>query len=371
MKTKSIFKTYIKPRDYDGGITRNEIQTDVNVDQIWKLSSNENILGPSPLAQQAIQESLPNLHEYAFRDDSSLKQAICGTHPELIPANIITANSGIETLELICRAFVSPGLECVISHPTFVAYESMIENEGGKVVNVPLETENYTIDVEAILQAVNDKTRLVFITNPNNPTGTYTGKQEIDRLIHNLPEDVVVVYDEVYFHFADAPDYPRAFDYIEENRNVIGVHSFSKAYGLAGIRLGFGISTPRIISYIESIKRPFIINTLSMVAGISALQDTEHLKKTLDLIRSEKRWLYQEFDRLGVKYWPSQTNFIFIECEMPLKYFIDGMLAQGIMIRPCDKFGAPKGARITIGTREANTAFIGAVEHLYKIRNYA
>ena len=366
-----IFKTYIKQRDYDGGVTRSEIETDVPVDRIWKLSSNENILGPSPMAQKAIMESLQSIHEYAFRDDSELKRTISETYPELTPANIVTANSGIETLELITRAFLSPGLECIISHPTFVAYESMIENEGCKVVNVPLDPIAYTIDVDAILGAVSENTRLVFLTNPNNPTGTYTGKDEIDRLIRNLPEQVVVVYDEVYFHFADAPDYPRAFDYIEEGRNVIGVHSFSKAYGLAGIRLGYGISTPQIISYIQNIKRPFIINTLSMVAGIHALRDVEHLRQTTELIKREKQWLYREFDRIGLKYWPSQTNFIFVESEIPLQDFISGMLRQGLMIRPCDKFGAPNGARITIGTREANTALLGALQNIYKTFQYA
>ena len=366
MNTDTIYKKYIKKRDYAGGVTREEIKVNGDVDKIWKLSSNENILGPSPLARQAINNSLQNIHEYDFRDDNLLKQAICETYPELISENLLTANSGIEVLELITRAFLSPGLECIISNPTFVAYESMIENEGSKVINVPLDSENYTINVNDILNSVNDKTRLVFITNPNNPTGTYTSKKKIDYLINNLSKDIVVVYDEVYFHFADAPDFPRAFDYIKENKNVIGIHSFSKAYGLAGIRLGYGISTPQIISYLENIKRPFIINTLSMVAGIHALKDTDHLTKTIELIKTEKKWLYQKFDKLGVKYWPSQTNFIFIESKIELNNFIDGMLSQGIMIRPCNKFGAPNGARITIGNREANTALVNAISNLYK-----
>ena len=366
MNTNTIYKKHIKKRDYAGGVTREEIKVNNDVDKIWKLSSNENILGPSPLARQAINNSLQNIHEYDFRDDNLLKQAICETYPELISENLLTANSGIEVLELITRAFLSPGLECIISHPTFVAYESMIENEGSKVINVPLDSENYTINVNAILNSVNDKTRLVFITNPNNPTGTYTSKKNIDYLINNLSKNIVVVYDEVYFHFAHAPDFPRAFDYIKENKNVIGIHSFSKAYGLAGIRLGYGISTPQIISYLENIKRPFIINTLSMVAGIHALKDTDHLTKTIELIKTEKKWLYQKFDKLGVKYWPSQTNFIFIESKIELNNFIDGMLSQGIMIRPCNKFGAPKGARITIGNREANTALVNAISNLYK-----
>ncbi len=366
MAISSIFKNYIKTKDYAGGITREEIKCSANIKQVWKLSSNENILGPSPLAQKAINNSLENVHEYDFRDDNLLKETICSVYKNLTPKNIVTANGGVEVLELITRAFLSPGLECIISHPTFVAYESMIEKEGCKVVNIPLKSKDYTIDIDVILKSITKKTRLIFITNPNNPTGTYTSKKNIDLLINKLPDNVMVVYDEVYFHFADAADFPRAFDYIKENKNVIGINSFSKAYGLAGIRLGYSISTPKIISYLENIKRPFMINTLSMVAGINALKDKNHLVKTIDLIRIEKQWLYKEFKKLDVKYWPSQTNFIFIEPKIELNIFVNKILAQGIMIRPCDKFGAPNGARITIGNRAANIALTQAIANVYK-----
>ena len=362
---ESIFKPYIVKKDYDGGITRGEIMSPGDDVIVWKLSSNENILGPSPLAQKAILDNISNLHEYGFRDDISLKEAICNTVTYLHPENIVTANSGIEVLELISRAFIQPGSECIISSPTFIAYKNMIENEGGITIDIPLIPKDYTIDVEGILAAINSKTRLVFLTNPNNPTGTYTNKKSIDYLIDSLPEDIVVVYDEVYYHFVDVPDFPRAIDYIEKNKTVIGIHSFSKAYGLAGIRLGYGISTPEISAYLNNIKRPFMINTLSMVAGIHALRDVDHLNKTVMLIRTEKQWLYNKFDTLGVKYWPSQTNFIFFEPKIDLTLFINKMLQQGIMIRPCQKFGAPNGARVTIGTREANKAFVHALETIY------
>ena len=360
-----IFKPYIIKKDYDGGITRSEITSPVDDITVWKLSSNENILGPSPLAQQAILDNISNLHEYGFRDDHSLKEAICETVTYLRPENIVTANSGIEVLELISRAFIEPGAECIISSPTFIAYKNMIENEGGITIDVPLIPKDYTIDVEGILAAVNSKTRLLFLTNPNNPTGTYTNKKTIDYLIGSLPDDIVIVYDEVYYHFVDAFDFPRAIDYIKKEKTLIGVHSFSKAYGLAGIRLGYGISTPEISAYLNNIKRPFMINNLSMVAGISALKDIDHLNKTVSLIKTEKQWLYNKLNTLGIKYWPSQTNFIFFKPKIDLNTFINKMLQQGIMIRPCQKFGAPNGARVTIGTREANTAFVHALETIY------
>jgi histidinol-phosphate aminotransferase len=363
--SESIFKPYIIKKDYDGGITRSEITLPGDDITIWKLSSNENVLGPSPLAQKAIIDNVSNLHEYGFRDDHSLKEAICDAVTYLRPENIVTANSGIEVLELISRAFIQPGSECIISSPTFIAYKNMIENEGGITIDIPLNPMDYTIDVEGILAGINNKTKMVFLTNPNNPTGTYTNKETLDYLINNLPEDIVIVYDEVYYHFVDVPDYPRAIDYIENGKTLIGIHSFSKAYGLAGIRLGYGISNPEISAYLNNIKRPFMINTLSMVAGIHALKDVDHLNKTLTLIKSEKRWLYKKFETLGIKYWPSQTNFIFFEPKIDLSIFINKMLRKGIMIRPCQKFGAPNGARVTIGTREANTAFVHALENIY------
>jgi len=247
----TIFKTFINQKDYDGGITRSELKLDDSITDIWKLSSNENILGPSPKAMNAITENISNLHEYGFRDDTLLKEAICKATPEFTPKTIFTANGGSEILELITRAFLEPGLECIISTPTFIAYKNLIESEGAITVDVPLEPINYTLDVEAILDAINDKTRIIFVTNPNNPTGTYTNKTQIDYLINSIPNHVVVVYDEVYYHFSDAEDFSRAIDYIKQGKNVIGVHSFSKSYGLAGIRLGYGISTEKITNYID------------------------------------------------------------------------------------------------------------------------
>lgn len=364
--SNTIFKTFINQKDYDGGITRSELKQSANFDELWKLSSNENILGPSPKAMKAIADNISNLHEYGFRDDALLKEAICKTMPEFTPQTIFTANGGSEILELITRAFLSPGLECIISTPTFIAYKNLIESEGATVVDVPLESVNYTLDVDAILNAITPKTRILFITNPNNPTGTYTIKERMDYLLNNIPNHVVVVYDEVYYHFSDALDYSRAIDYINQGKNVIGVHSFSKSYGLAGIRLGYGISTEKITAYIENIKRPFMINTLTQFAGIAALEDVDHLKNTVDLIKTEKEWLYKEFDKLGINYWPTQTNFIFLDPPMDLHLFTSKLLEFGIMVRPCDKFGAPNGVRITIGNRKANTVLTKGLSSIYK-----
>lgn len=366
MTTNTIFKAFIKEKDYEGGITRNEVKFDDSEVEIWKLSSNENILGPSPLAVKAIVNNLSALHEYTFRDDSPIRKAIVESNKRLAYNQVFAANGGSEILEIICRAFVSPGLECIISKPTFIAYKNYIENEGGIVVDVPLDNSDYTIDVEGILNAVTPKTRLVFVTNPNNPTGTYTNKNQMDYLINSLPEHVVVVYDEVYYHYANAKDFPRAIDYIDQGKNVIGVHSFSKSYGLAGIRLGYGFSTSEIVAYIANIKRPFVINTLTMVAGIAALKDEKYLHETTTLVTKERNWLYNCFQKLEIKYWESQTNFIYIEPSIDIHEFTKKLLKFGIMIRPCDNFGALNGVRITVGNRKSNLALIDALTSIFK-----
>ncbi len=366
MTTNTIFKPHIKKKDYEGGITRNEVNFDDSVTEIWKLSSNENILGPSKLAVKAIVNNLTSLHEYTFRDDSPIREAIVSSNKRLVFDQVFVANGGSEILEMICRAFVSPELECIISTPTFIAYKNYIENEGGIVVDVPLDNSTYTIDVQGILNAVTSKTRLLFVTNPNNPTGTYTNKHQMDYLINSLPDHVVVVYDEVYYHYANAKDFPRAIDYIDQGKNVIGVHSFSKSYGLAGIRLGYGFSTQEISAYIANIKRPFVINTLTMVAGIAALKDTEYLNETTTLVNKERLWLYMSFQKLGIKYWESQTNFIYIEPSIDIHEFTKELLKFGIMVRPCDNFGALNGVRITVGNRKSNLALIDALTSIFK-----
>lgn len=369
--SNTIFKSYIGKNSYDGGITRGELDLQDSEVELWKLSSNENILGPSPLATKAIAENLELLHEYSYRDDLPIREAIFESNPRLSVNQTFAANGGSEVIQIICRAFLSPYLECIISTPTFIAYKNYINNEGAKVVDVPLNKQDYTIDVEGILNAITPKTRLIFVTNPNNPTGTYTPKKEIDYLVNSIPDHVLVVYDEVYYHFADVKGFPSAIDYIEEGKNVIGIHSFSKSYGLAGIRLGYGFSTENIISYIANFKRPFILNTLTMVAGIAALKDEVYLNTTTKLVRNERNWLYQEFKKLEISYWESQTNFVYIELEHDTKEFTNSLLKNGVMVRPCAPFGATNGIRITVGNRKANTALIEAITIFYKINCHA
>jgi len=329
-----------------------------NWDKFYKLSSNENLMGASPKAVKAMQDALEGVYEYDFYDDYQFQDVLADFYKQEIKSGqFITANSGVEVLEIICRGLVSVGSECIISSPTFSPYKNIIELEGGVVVDIPLTLPDYQLDVEGILGAVNENTALVFITNPNNPTGTYANKEQFEALLNALPDDVIVVYDEVYFHFVDADDFPYAKDYVKAGKNIIALHTFSKIYGLAGLRVGYGFTTPEIGEYLNKIFRPFRISTLSTIAAYEALKDKEHLEASQQMAWQGKKWLYEKFEEAGIKYWASQGNFVMFESPIASLDLTMKLLDEGVMVRPGDNFGAPGCIRLTIGTQEANERF--------------
>lgn len=356
------FKSFIlSTTPYKGGATRKEAVAD-QVHGIVKLSSNENLLGSSPMAIEAIRHNLHALNEYAFHGDEALRKALSEHHDgELLPDQFITANSGMELLDLVVRGFLDPGLQYIISMPTFRAYGNFGNVQGATGVNVPLVGERFELDVKGILDAVNENTRVIFLSNPNNPTGSYITTSKSDDLIFNLPDHVITVYDEVYHHYVEAEDFARAARYVALGKRVIGLNSFSKAYGLAGIRLGYAYSTREVAAYLTRIRRPFMINTLTMEAGIAALKDREHIKATQDMNRIQKGWLYSQLESLGIPFWKSAANFIMFRSPLVNDAFIPMMLENGVMVRPCEGFDAPACTRVTIGREEDNEIFIRAL----------
>ncbi len=358
----SLFKSYLTAPSspYKGGKSRSEIQSDK---PIYKLSSNENLLGASPLALQAIQDNLHLLNEYPERTGESLRVALSEFYQQqLLPASFITANSGVGIIELLVNAFLEEGLECIASNPGFKPYFRFPEKVGAKVHDIPLVGDNYLLDIPSILNAINERTRMVWVCSPNNPAGTYIPKYQIDELIEQLPEHVVLVYDEVYYQFATAEDYSTALPYVVAGKNAIGINSFSKAYGLAGLRVGYAYSTPEIAAYVRLMRRPFLLNTLSLEAAKAALKDNDFIQKTVANTNAGKAYLYPEFDKLGLQYWKSQANFILTKPDMDAHEFEAKMLEQGIMVRPVANFGAPGCVRITIGTPEANAALVAGLK---------
>ena len=329
--------------------------------KIYKLSSNENPIGASPLAVEALTKYAPTVFEYPEATNQEFHEALEDFYSgEIIAEQFITTNSGVATIELVMRGFLEPGTEFIYSSPAFIAYRSFGERMGAVGIDVPLVGANFDLDVEGILAAVNEKTRLVLITSPNNPTGTHMPRSRVDHLVNNLPDHVVLLFDEVYYQFADAVDYVRATPYIKEGKNVVAVNSFSKAYGLAGLRVGYAYSTPEISGYLKNLRRPFMVNTLSMKAAMAALQDEAFLRQTVQVVREGRAYLYEELAKLGCQFWKTQANFILIRPEMTSGDFVSKMAAEYVMVRPAEGMSDSRGVRVTIGDQEANHAFIKA-----------
>ncbi|MFS4482678.1 pyridoxal phosphate-dependent aminotransferase [Hyunsoonleella sp. 2307UL5-6] len=363
-----IFKEYLLPKtkvDYIGGKGKVDVAKLLNGQTLFKLSSNENILGSSPKALQAVFNTVNKLSEYPDRTDERLRNKLSTFYDgELNKNQFFINNGGTSLIDLIERAFLEPRNEIIISNPAFIPYAIFAKKWGAKVIDIPLLGDNFDLNVNGILASINDNTRLIFVTNPNNPMGTHIPKNQLDKLIDNLPEHVILVYDEVYHQYVDASNAVRAYEYVKEGKNVIGVNSFSKAYGLAGLRIGYGYSTEKIARYIAQACTPFMINTLALEAAIAALDDVEFINKTVALNATEKIFIYNELDNLGIQYWKTQANFITIKPEINDEELENAMLMEGIMVRPVASFGAPGCVRVTIGDREANTAYLKALKKI-------
>ncbi len=330
-----------------------------------RLQNNENPLGPSPLVVEAINAVAPALAYYPSFSDIELRRAIAETLGRGLTAqHIFTGCSGFEALELIMRAALMPGDEVILSSPTFAgAYKKVSLPLGAKIIDVPLEPETFRYRPEAVLAAIGKRTKLVMICNPNNPTGTVISAEAIDQLMRGLPDHVLVVADEVYCHFVEG-DFPDSLGYVLDERNIVIVHSFSKVYGLAGLRLGYGIAKPDIANAIAGLHRGFHQNKLSLAAGIAACRDQAHVRRVVDYLRDEARWVCAEFDRLDIRYWEPAANFILFETRLPADALQEELEVRGFLLRGQTRNGLPYAMRLSLGTREANRAFIKALEDI-------
>lgn len=358
---ETIFKAHLQTNyEYRGGKN-----IPASNKKIYKLSSNENPLGASPKAIEAAQKALKQVDIYPDQTDIRLRQALVKDfNGKLTEDQFITGNSGSEIIDMLLRAFVSEGDEVIFSNPCFLPYAAFSKWYGAKQIDIPLLEPNYDLDVEGILNAITDKTKVIFLTSPNNPTGTYIPKVILEDFLHRVPKNILIVFDEVYRHFADAPDYVSALPYVLEGHNVLGLNSFSKTYGLAGMRIGYGYTTKTIANYLRLIHKPFLMPLPSLEAAIGALNDTEFIQETVKTVAEGKQFLADSFASLGIKYWPTQANFFIIDPPLPEMEFTDKLMELGIMVRPVSQFGAPGKVRITIGDKEANHALINALQKL-------
>jgi histidinol-phosphate aminotransferase len=334
-----------------------ELERELGITGSIKLASNENPLGPSPKAVAAIKRTVEGLNRYPDGSGFYLSQALAKKY-EVDPAQVILGNGSNELIELVVRTFVQPGDEIISADPSFVVYPMITQAAGGINVIVPCRDNRH--DLAAMAERITPKTKIVFIANPNNPTGTMNTKAEMDRFMERVPDHVITAVDEAYFEYVTHADYPDSLDYLREGRNVLALRTFSKIYGLAGLRIGYGITTPEIAGPMNKVRQPFNTNSLAQVGATAALADRKHVEKSIAINNEGRQFLYQSFGRLGVSYVPTETNFILFETVRDGKELYAALLKQGVIIRP---MGGNR-LRVTIGLPEENKRFVDELEKI-------
>lgn len=341
-----------------------EVQREYGLERVVKLASNENPLGPSPKAVTAMREALAELHRYPDAGFRELQGALAAHHG-VDPAQIVVGNGADEAIKLIAEAFVEAGDEVIVPSPSFTEYEFTGLLMGASVVQVPL-SGGFTYDVEAIVGAVTPRTKLVYVCTPNNPTGTYLTRAQLEELTARLPSRVLLIVDAAYAHFADAGDYCDGYELLRSGRRLAVLQTFSKIYGLAGIRVGYAVSAPDVIEAMLRVKEPFNVNALAQTAAIAALTDTEHVERTRELVAAERKRLYRELDRLGLAYTESMSNFVLIRLGPEAKELYEALLRGGVIVRYAAVWGLPEYVRISVGTSEENGFFLQRLSELLR-----
>ncbi len=323
--------------------------------RIIKMASNENPLGPSPRVIQKMAEALQEANLYPEGDCPQLREVIAKKY--CLPENHFIFGTGVDNLiPMVINTFVNSGDEVIIPAPSFAAYRTGTIAAGGIPVMVPLK--DFTVDLKAMLKAVTPKTKMVFICNPNNPTGTIVHGGELTAFLEALPENLVTVLDEAYCEYVEDKDYPDSLKYVKENKNVVVFRTFSKIYGLAGLRVGYGITRPEFVFNMNKLREPFNVNRPAQAGAIEALSDDEFVEKGRLINRRGKQIIYKGLDKLGLKYIPTEANFIFADLGIDMEVLFPKLLKKGIIIRPAAPWGYPSWARITIGLPEECEEFI-------------
>jgi len=347
---------------YVPGKPISEVQRELGLTDVHKLASNENLLGPSPKVIEAINKSALEVNYYPDGGCFYLTQALAEMLG--VDANqVVIGNGTDELIRLICNVMLNPGAEVVFGHPSFVMYTISSMVMGAQIKMAPLR-DTYTIDLKGILDLITDKTRLVFIANPNNPTGTIVRRKETDEFVRALPPDVLAVFDEAYSEYVQDPEYPNAIEYMNEGYPVISMRTFSKAYALAGLRVGYGAFPKEIAAVVHRVRNPFNVNQIAQDAALAALADKEHLAKAVKFNTDGREYLCKEFDRLGLPYAPTEANFILVDVKRDAQEMFEALLRKGVIVRPGKFLGFPTHLRVSVASPEGNEAFIKALEEL-------
>lgn len=332
--------------------------------QLVKLNANESPYGPSPKAVAAMRAALEHSNWYPDDLSSTLRQKLAATHG--IGSNqILIANGTTSLLGVIARTLLGPERNAVTSACSFISYPMVTRAAGATLIETPLKDNGY--DLDAIRAAINDETRLILIANPNNPTGSFLNAAQINSFVENLPAHVIVVLDEAYYDYSSCfavqrqADHSRSLDHIRADRNVIVLRTFSKAHGLAGVRVGYGIGPAELMAYLARVQDTFAVSAVAQAGALAALEDEAHVRYAVEKTAQQAAWLRKEIAKLGFEVPDTWANFLFVDVRQDAREFARNLRRQGVLIRPLGAWGAPQAIRVTIGTAEQNQIFLEAL----------
>jgi histidinol-phosphate aminotransferase len=348
---------------YQPGKPIEELERELGIANIIKLASNENPLGPSPAALTAVTDAAKDVWLYPDGNGFRLKQKLAQLHGVDLAA-ITLGNGSSDLLEFVVRVLVNPGDEVLYSQHAFAIYPIVTRAAGGVPVETPAKDWGY--DLDALLAAITDKTRVIFIANPNNPTGTYVRGGALEAFLQAVPAQVVVVVDEAYFDYASHPatgavDYPDTSQWLGRYPNLMVTRTFSKSYGLAGLRVGYGVCHPQLADLMNRVRPPFNVNSLALAGAEAALGDTAHLARSVAMNAEGLRQLEAGFEAMGLDYIPSVGNFISVDVRREAAPLFAALLHEGVIVRPVANYGMPHHLRVTVGRPEENSRFLAAL----------
>ncbi|MDE2492104.1 MAG: histidinol-phosphate transaminase [Elusimicrobia bacterium] len=351
---------------YQPGKSIASVQRELGLKVVVKLASNENPLGPSPRAAAAYRRLDKRCALYPEGASPELRSALARFH-KLDPESVIVGNGSDEIIRLLCEAFVEPEDEVVVSQHGFIRFKQQAAMMGARVIEVPMT--DWTHDLELMAKAASPRTKLVFVANPNNPTGTYNTADEVEALLKAVPKTALVVLDEAYWHYAQTiPGYPKSLpDMVREHENLVVMRTFSKAYGLAGLRVGYGVGDPELIGWLDRIRMPFNVSLPAQVACVEALKDSAFVKRAVAMNETQRAHVARVLGGLGFGFGDSATNFLFARSPIPGRELFKALLRQGVIVRPLDEYGLPQHVRISIGAPAQNKALIKALQQVLAV----
>ena len=364
MSIQSIVPEHIQGLiPYPPGKPLSELARELGVTSAIKLASNENAFGPSPKAQEAMQESLSELHRYPDGGAFYLRTRLAA-YLNVEPSQLMLGNGSNELIELLIRTFCTPEHGVLTSDTTFVVYRLISTAAGVPFRSVPMK--DLTFDLDAIADAVDDSTRLIFLCNPNNPTGTRFTREALDRFVESIGPEPILVLDQAYVEFVPEADQVDAFGILARRPRTVILRTFSKAYGLAGVRVGYGISHPELVDYVNRVRQPFNVNLVGQVGAKAALDDTEYLERIISTTQDGLAMISDALRSMGLTPVPTFTNFVLFDCHRPAKAIYEALLREGVIIRPMHAYGLPNHLRVNVGTDEENERFLSTLRRVLK-----